>query len=358
MNLNFAANQFRNHIMESLSRVFNIPGTRPSRLTMVLTDRCNLNCTFCNLWKRDWPLLSTDSWIRVIDQLHEWLGPLHLVFTGGEPMTREDLTELIRFASDKDCCCEINSNGILINDSMAETLADCGLREANISLMTTDRDVSNLLHGKGDIPERVIEALKSLRNARGGLIQVRVLCTIMAENLDNLQDILAVTEELDLEGVLFQPVYQNFGNNRLGNKWFMENPHWPSDNQKVFECMDKLAEHKKAGRRIVNPLEQLYLIKDYFSDPRKCKKACVASDSSLIIECDGNAYLCVFKPAGPLGNVMDAHPREIWNGETSTRLRNGIRGCKAGCALMNMNYSIPMVDKIRKYFNMYGHLNF
>ena len=180
-----------------------------------------------------------------------------------------------------------------------------------------------------------------------------MLCTLMSHNGHEAEAILQLAEQTDVEGVLFQPVYQHFGDNREDEHWHDGSTLWPSAEQSVA-LVDRLLQAKRTGARVLNTIEQLRLMREYFIDPTVCRKACVASDASLVIECDGSVYACVFKPAGPLGNVRQATPRELWTSAKGREIRRSIRGCKSGCAVMNMNYDSGIVEKFRRYLRLRG----
>jgi len=356
MSLRFATAQCWSWLQAGLGRLSGLPLARPSRFTLVLTDRCNLQCMFCSMWNRRWENMSTDLWKRILDELVDWVGPMHVVFTGGEPLVRDDLPELVRHASSRGACCEINSNGISLDERAAGALVQSGLRVANVSVLGLTSETSERLYGRRDVPERVRRALLSLKAAGGHGLRIQMLTTLLAQNLHEVGGILDLAEELNLEGVQFQPIYQHFGDNHEGVAWFQGNPLWPRVSDATV-CLDLIIERKKRGGRVVNPLEQLELFRGYLADPTHCRKPCVAADASLVLECDGSVYACVFKPAGPLGNVQQMALRKLWTQPAARRIRDGIRGCRAGCAVMNMNYRTSLSVKLGKYMRIYHGAN-
>ena len=90
-----------------------------------LTKRCNLNCDHCYLdaefrggLKTD--ELNTEECFRVIDQIAEVNPNAFLILTGGEPLLRPDIYEIIRYAADKKFMVVLGTNGTMINRVNAE----------------------------------------------------------------------------------------------------------------------------------------------------------------------------------------------------------------------------------------------
>ncbi len=102
-----------------------------------LTDRCNLRCTHC--YNRSGPErrtegeLTTAEALGVIDDLAGMGVPL-ILFTGGEPLMREDIWDLARHARSRGLKMALSTNGTLITPAIARRIRDCGIEYAGISL--------------------------------------------------------------------------------------------------------------------------------------------------------------------------------------------------------------------------------
>ena len=100
-----------------------------------LTKRCNLNCDHCYLdadfrggFRTD--ELDTIQCKKVIDQIAEVNPNAFLILTGGEPLLRPDIYELIRYAADKKFMVVLGTNGTLINEANAKKIADDANKKA------------------------------------------------------------------------------------------------------------------------------------------------------------------------------------------------------------------------------------
>src|SRR5215475_327447 len=73
---------------------------RPTSIVFLLTERCNASCVHCDIWKNtgreDSP--TVDQWKRVISDLRKWLGPVHIVFSGGEALMKPFTIEVVSHA--------------------------------------------------------------------------------------------------------------------------------------------------------------------------------------------------------------------------------------------------------------------
>ena len=105
-----------------LSRAFNRSWNKPDWVTVNLTLRCNLTCSFC---KTCYPVqgeLSTREVKDIIDQVHMW-GVRRFNPLGGEPFVRRDLEEILDYACSKDFYITITTNGTLIHPDRAAKIA-------------------------------------------------------------------------------------------------------------------------------------------------------------------------------------------------------------------------------------------
>lgn len=115
---------------ETLRDSYNRPVTN---LRISLTSRCNLSCIYCHAEGEKNPdaEMSTNEIIGIMDVAAKF-GIRSIKFTGGEPLIRPDLVEIIR-AVPRGIESSITTNGILLAD-MAEDLKKAGLRRVNVSL--------------------------------------------------------------------------------------------------------------------------------------------------------------------------------------------------------------------------------
>ena len=98
---------------------YQVTGHRtPVAVAWLITGRCNLNCCYCK-WKdeRQSGELDTAAVKRLIDQM-KMAGVRLISFTGGEPLVRSDMGEIIRYVKSHGLVCKLNSNGMLVQQRL------------------------------------------------------------------------------------------------------------------------------------------------------------------------------------------------------------------------------------------------
>ena len=165
------------------------------------TRRCNLKCVHCystSQNRRYSDELSIEEGKALIADLASFGSPV-LLFSGGEPLMREDLPELVRFAVESGMRAVISTNGTLITQERAAVFAKTGLSYMGISL-----------DGVGEIHDRFRgvsgafdAAVKGIRNCREAGIKVGVRFTITGENSGEIPAIFDFIEQEQIPRACF-----------------------------------------------------------------------------------------------------------------------------------------------------------
>jgi radical SAM protein with 4Fe4S-binding SPASM domain len=124
---------------------------RPYVVSWNLTYRCNLACEHCYLDAGGTPLvgtenfadrseLGTDECFRVIDEIAAFAPECLTILTGGEPLLRRDILEIIRRAAERGLWVVVGTNGVSITENLAMRLAEAGARGLSLSLDALDPD--------------------------------------------------------------------------------------------------------------------------------------------------------------------------------------------------------------------------
>ncbi|MBB6098581.1 cyclic pyranopterin phosphate synthase [Deinobacterium chartae] len=148
---------------------------RPLRdLRISVTDRCNLRCTYCmprEVFGPDYAFLPREELltfeeIERLSALFAQLGVRKLRLTGGEPLLRRDLPELVarlaRIRGIEDIA--LTTNGLLL-PRYARALRAAGLKRVTVSLDSLDPDTFGRMNGMGVTPERVLEGIAAAAEA-------------------------------------------------------------------------------------------------------------------------------------------------------------------------------------------------
>ncbi|WP_353826461.1 GTP 3',8-cyclase MoaA [Agromyces sp. SYSU T0242] len=163
-------------------------------LRISITSACSLRCTYCMpaeglpVIPRD-ELLSADEIARLVGIAVRDLGVHEVRFTGGEPLTRGDLVEIVRRSADAapGTPLALTTNGIGL-DKRAAALRDAGLSRVNVSLDTLDREHFARLTRRDRLPA-VLAGIDAAH--RAGLGPIKVNAVLMRATLHDAPDLLA-----------------------------------------------------------------------------------------------------------------------------------------------------------------------
>ncbi len=157
-------------------------GRTATDLRVSLTDRCNLRCNYCMPAEGlDWlptdEVLTDDEVVRLITIGVEQLGIREVRFTGGEPLLRKGLPDLVRRSAALDPRPDISlTTNALGLSRMARTLADAGLDRVNVSLDTIRSDTFQTITRRDRLKD-VVEGLAAAQDA--GLTPVKVNAVLL-----------------------------------------------------------------------------------------------------------------------------------------------------------------------------------
>jgi Fe-coproporphyrin III synthase len=167
-----------------------------------MTKRCNLKCVHCYAHAKGEDYkgseLSTDEGKRLIDDLSQFGAPV-ILFSGGEPLLRQDLPELIDYAVKKGMRAVISTNGTLITKEKAAIFARLNLSYIGVSLDGIG-PVNDRFRGVGGAFEKAIEGI---RNARDAGIKVGLRFTINKRNFEEIPKIFDLIEREEIPRVCF-----------------------------------------------------------------------------------------------------------------------------------------------------------
>lgn len=134
----------------------------PMSLLAELTHRCPLQCPYCsNPLQLDARTteLSTADWRRVIEQAAE-MGVLQVHFSGGEPMARPDLPELVAHAVSLGLYTNLITSGILLNPKTLKALSDAGLDHVQLSFQDATPEQADYIGGMAGAQAKKLEAAR------------------------------------------------------------------------------------------------------------------------------------------------------------------------------------------------------
>lgn len=212
------------------------------------TRRCNLRCVHCYAASDNQPAsneLSTAEAKTLIDDLASFGAPV-LLLSGGEPLLRDDVFELLPHAAGKGLRTVISTNGTCITPGVARKLAESNVAYVGVSLDAADPKRNDEFRGRLGAFD---EALAGLRACREAGIRVGVRFTMTRRNIDEIDALLDLVERERIPRVCFY----HFVPAGRGRDHAAEAPsHW-----QVRSALDTLLARTRALNEAGNPVEVL-----------------------------------------------------------------------------------------------------
>lgn len=298
------------------------PGCRPTTVNILLTERRNARCVHCDIWKNrgkeDAPTRA--QWTAALDDLRRWLGPVHVVFTGGEALLVPFAPELVAHAAALGLLVEHLTHGYWSDPSRVERMARARPWRVTVSCdgIGPTHDLVRGRAGFFDATRATIATLVRLRRELRLGYTIRLKTVVMAHNLDQVGALARFARAEGLE-VFYQPVEQNY-NTPHDPHWFEHSPNWPADPERAVAAVRSLIGLKRQGYPIANSERPLAVMIPYFRDPRALMVAtqnhvahqapvCSAL-TDLQIQADGGVKTCWARE--PVGNIKTDSVRTAW----------------------------------------------
>jgi MoaA/NifB/PqqE/SkfB family radical SAM enzyme len=308
---------------------------RPTSIAILLTERCNARCVHCDIWKnrgKESPP-GADQWKSTMRDLRRWLGPVHVVFTGGEALLMPFAPEVISYASSQGLLVEHLTHGFWLDQSRIVKMAMGRPHRVTIScdgIGTTHDKIRGRDHFF-DAVETTIQTLLRLRREHKLGYTIRLKTVIMEHNLHDVAAVARYARTHGLE-VFYQPIEQNY-NTPEDLRWFEHSDTFPKDRERAVAAVQELIALKRQGLPIANSEHQLEVMIPYFRDPESMliltqnhtahdRPLCSAL-TTMQIQSNGDVRSCWYMD--PIGNIMQTPIRRIWESRP--------RWWESGCCL-------------------------
>jgi pyrroloquinoline quinone biosynthesis protein E len=292
----------------------------PLWLLAELTYKCPLQCPYCSN-----PLeiakyqdeISTEDWVRVMQQARK-MGATQLGFSGGEPLVRQDLEELVQEARHLGYYTNLITSGVGMDEARVKRLKDAGLDHIQISFQASNEELNNFLGGTKTFQHKYEMA----RIVKAYEYPMVLNIVIHRKNIDQIRDILDMTVELNADYVELAST-QYYGWSRINVDQLLPTREQLIKAEKIaMEYQEKL----KGKCKII------YVIPDYYENrPKPCMNGWGAI--FLTIAPDGTALPC--HEAGQLPiefpNVKDHSIEELWNNSPGFNHFRGFEWMKEPC---------------------------
>jgi pyrroloquinoline quinone biosynthesis protein E len=285
----------------------------PLGLLAELTHRCPLHCPYCSnpleLIARDGEM-STERWKSTLTQARE-LGVLQVHMSGGEPLARPDLPELVQHASDLGCYVNLVTSGLGLTETRLADLVDRGIAHIQLSVQAAEAGRADLLAGTRAHDHKI--AVAALIKAAELPLSVNVV--LHRENHDQLAGIIALAERMGADRLELANT-QYYG-------WALRNRDALMPTPKQLETAEPLV--RAATERLRGTMEVIYVVADYYEPyPKPCmygwgaRQLTIAPDGT-VLPCPAASAIETLK----LDNVLDTPLADIWYKSSSFNAYRG-----------------------------------
>jgi radical SAM protein with 4Fe4S-binding SPASM domain len=322
-----------------------------------ITGRCNLACSHCYLGagERNWEELSTEECCALIDDLGKAGVPL-LIISGGEPLVRTDIWQILDHAREMGVKTALSSNGTLIGEDTAVRLRTTGVEYVGISLDGATAATHDRIRGVPGSYERSLEGLRSCMSVG---IPCGIRMTVTRENRDEVSPLIDLALRLSVPRFcLYWLVPSGRGSDAYWKKQVSV-----KEAEEIFERLYLRAQAiDPATLEILTvdaPQDSIHLIALLERErPHMIRDAqellglqgcrCSAGERIANIDPEGNLYPCQFAQAPEflMGNVRKTPFARIWEtaGGTAPHSLAGYPGdgciacpsyrlCRGGCRI-------------------------
>jgi MoaA/NifB/PqqE/SkfB family radical SAM enzyme len=301
------------------------PAAEPQTLYLEVTNRCNLRCPACILYRERWEPERDISWeefIMITDQMTRLeRAVLHGI---GEPLLHPRLASMVRHLKRRKATVLFNSNGILLDEKRQGELIDAGLDEIRISLDAASPQSYQTMRKSGEF-NRVLENLRTwmAQLKSRGLSRPRLSLWFLGtrENIDELPQFVHLAADLGVPEVYLQRLV--FFSDREG--YGLAKPSFTlADPEKKYH--DLIGQSQEKARHL-----GIRFFASGMTDPLHSVegngrasapwKACLRPWQGVYITAHGNLLPCCISPFSTshypeiiLGNVFETPLDRIWSG--------------------------------------------
>ncbi|MBQ0761435.1 pyrroloquinoline quinone biosynthesis protein PqqE [Marinobacter psychrophilus] len=277
----------------------------PLWLLAELTYRCPLQCPYCSNpldFAQTERELSTEDWVKVLRQGRE-MGAAQLGFSGGEPLVRQDLQELIAEARHLGYYSNLITSGLGLTNAKVEAFASAGLDHIQVSFQASDPELNNALAGSRKAFEQKLAMARAVKEAGYPMVLNFV---IHRHNIHQMNDIMALCERLGADFVELATC-QYYG-------WAFKNREGLMPSRAQLEKAEREVNQYRARLRDDgSAMKLIFVTPDYYEER---PKACMNGWGSLFLTVapDGAALPCHSARLLPIDfpNVRDNDLKHIW----------------------------------------------
>lgn len=330
--------------------------TAPLEVGWDVTYRCNAKCTYCTNWTSDYPIMPLDKVETLIRRVAR-MGTFQMSLSGGEPLTRKDIVEIVAMVKRYGMRCSAVSNGSLGREELYRGLMEAGLNSLAFSLDgATKESHERFRHGTNF--EKLIKSIETcvrLKKEHGYATRISTNTVLTNSNVEEIPKIAALVRSLGLKDFKFQPVWkQHFVDEHLKHSQgddFNDVYGFTKENEGLLERAVTLI--REAGAS--NHPDFTDRIADFYMGTERARSIpCYAMRAFIFIDADGNIFPCG-KVHEKLGNILEDgwdDPAKMFDKPENAKLMRDLTAQKCGgcaaVAYMERNMLLESIKNPKK----------
>lgn len=316
-------------LLAKCARTFGFSSGRLLFPVIWITNRCNLRCVMCDRWKTPETSrgeeLDAAQWRAALESFRKQ-GAVLLAVTGGEPLLRSDIYDILSYAGALGMRTHLCTNGTLIGRAEADKLGRSSLTSISVSLDSHLPSVHDGLRGAGCF-DKTVQAVKLLAK-RAPDIKLGINCVVSRKNADSAPGLAVFASGLGVKQIKFDVIYTNLAHRMKDPADFKELSFSPDD-------LPAAAAKIKEAWRIAREKGMLSNSKEYIDNIGSKKGSlarrgdCVAGFLSCAVDPYGRVSAC--DNMDPAGSITRYAFEDIWKSESMRNQRRAVRTCSQNC---------------------------
>ena len=323
------------YLLTRLSFTLRRPLCGPILGTLVTNYTCNLSCRMCRMpqsaaaFRREGLReLATAEMLTIIDDFAA-VGTRGIGFTGGEPLLRPDIFELLRRTRQRGMFAHLNTNGTLLDERKVRSLLDAGVESLNISLDGATAATHDGIRGVAGAFDKTVGAVRlvdRIRKERSAPLRLKVVAVLSEQNAGEVEAYLRLAAALGVDCAEFIP-----------RQSFPEGPGRgaPADTALAAKVADAVSILRRRDLPVAvedSPGMLSLFAPSFRGDPSPL--TCFAGYNSLAVDCYGAIFPCVpyVNWGRSVGNISRTPLRSFWFSRDYARERETIARCRS-CTL-------------------------
>ena len=293
---------------------------QPLYVKLKLMFACNLRCEMCNHWRETQPPpLSIERFKEILAELAS-LGCRKVHFSGGEPLLRPRVPELVEYATSLGLRATLTTNGTRVDKTLARQLIEAGLRSVNLSIDSPNRKVHDCMRGVDRAWKKACRAVGYFRRyAHKGKLTIRINTVVSRTNYASLAGLPEFAKELGADFINLIPVDGHCSQSLLLHR---------SQIQEFNALIAPQIAERGLALGLIQDESQAYPFGRSSTALKRARKGeyalgwyerhpCFAPWTHSLIDFNGHVYPCCMTRGRmpPVGDVSRESFSQVWNSE-------------------------------------------